>query len=1006
LVDRQGLVLWCTAEASAVLGSPAVQPGADLVQLLRKAQVDEGSVGAIEAHLARGTPFTLTCTIGAPGQQRSLCVTGGGPNGPDGPVLIHLEEVTKGRSDGHAPHESMADYFHAMLGSVDAVWEWDLVRSRLIGQSGMDRLLGIPASEVRPDGSHWTTRLEQATLQQLGALTQDLMAGRRNGYVLEYKVRTNERGSVWVRDRGTVLTCDKEGRPERMFGVIVDIDRIKRAEQERAIWEKRLTTLINNLGVGVVLEDEQHRVILADQTFCSFLGLDAPDLVGRTMREVLVLPQALSIVHDAAILHHDDHAGARARARVTGELVEMTNGRVFERDHTPVTLDDGGMTGHLWVYREVTDRLALKAAKRRQEERFRQLIDNMKLGRLEMDPDLYVTDANDHLCRWIGAPRAEILGRSINDLPNVGHLADMFIQRMHDSALDVPDNFEVEVTHPDGSLRYLHVSGSPRYDAKRTFLGTVAVFVDLTERRRMEEQLRIATNEAMSALRTKELFLANMGHELRTPLHAIIGLGNEVLRTLDDPDASRHLRTVVQAARDLRDLVNDIMEQARAGANTIELVIAPVAVRALVAHVRSITAPDVAAAGIALHTHVAPEVAAHHLGDARRMQQVLLNLLSNAVKFTRQGRIDLSVEARPSAQGRQVLTFTVKDTGRGISPGFMPRIFQPFDRDPALEGSGIEGNGLGLTICRQLLDHMGGTISVESRLGAGTTATVELVLDVVSDPASIYTTSQDVGAMTIPPGLRALVVDDSSTNRAVLSTLLSDLGMGVQEAANAGDALVHLCTGPFDLLFLDIQMPDMSGHDLLRVMRDLLGASLPTIMVTAGGPDTINAQLGPGFCHVLHKPFEKAELVAAIGHCWSVRGDRGLKGWDPAIRAHEHAPDLRQLGSLSGGNTMMVKRVLEAFITETPVLAEDLLVSAQAGHVERTAALVHRLKPGLLMLGQAGLVEQLERLSQDLPGAGVERRLGLATAIRWRLDGLVDAIQRTDLFMDQAGTEN
>jgi PAS domain S-box-containing protein len=984
LVDNDGTVNWMDQACRGLLGNDNVAGG--LPAMLRAAGVEETTTQRVVEHLWSGVPFVMECRFGQEGGRNWLRIKGGGSHDAANRMLVLFEDVSQRRRAEWNILAMVQRYHDALRGSVDALWEWDLQRSRMVWSMGLERLLGIPSSEIVDDGSHWHQRLEQDTLDRIDALVRDLVAGRVREYEMEYMVRAQDRGPFWVRTRGVVLEYDGEGRPLRLFGVITDIDRIKRAEQEHASWERRLSTLIDDLGVGVVLEDAGHRIILADRTYCGYLGLQPQDVIGRTSYEVMSAPDVRSLIDDPNDFVLKARACVMAGERVEGERIELTDGRVFERDYTPMRLDDGRMTGHLWVYREITDRLALQAEKRRQEERFRQLIDNMGLGRMELDPDLRVVEVNEHLCTWVGTTRKDVLGRTVAELPSASDLEELVRRNLSERARGISGSFEVVVTHRDGSLRQLHVSGAPRFDAKGAFKGTVAVFVDLTEHRHMEEQLRITGAQAVSALRAKELFLANMGHELRTPLNAIIGIGSEVLRSLGDADTRRNMDTVLQAARDLRDLVNDILQQARAGSDTRDLDLERLDVRALVEYVGAINTHDALHAGLVLRTHVSPQVGAGHLGDVRRIKQVLLNLLSNAIKFTRKGAVELLVDGAPMEAGRQRLTFTVKDTGVGISPEFMSQLFQPFSRDPALAEAAIDGSGLGLSISHHLVERMGGTIAVESVPGSGTKVRVQLVLDVTDEQVHA---EEGLGATMVeplPPGHRALVVDDSPTNRTVLRTMLSAMGLQVDEAATGSDALMYLCGSPCDILFLDLQMPDMDGWELLRIMRDVMSGGPCTVVVTAGDTDGSKVEWQGLQVPVVQKPFEREELLAAIRQC------QGGFGWDPDGRLPGSLYAMDRLFELAAGDDAVVRRVIAAFVADVPLVATQLVEDAHAGNMAGLAALAHRLKPSLRMFGQDAIVDLLDEMMLPANACCLNKVQGMAMLVRWRIAQVANAI--------------
>ena len=257
-------------------------------------------------------------------------------------------------------------------------------------------------------------------------------------------------------------------------------------------------------------------------------------------------------------------------------------------------------------------------------------------------------------------------------------------------------------------------------------VGFLAVITDLTERKALEDALRQRTQQAEAANRAKTAFLANMSHEFRTPLNAVIGLG-WLLRRMPLPDkAQDHVRHIRQAGEQLLALTNDILDLARIEAGGMVLEQVPVSLQELLEAVRALVQPQADAKGLVLHIEALSNLMATVMGDPLRLRQVLINLLGNAVKFTPSGSVTLRVQELARRERHTTLRFEVIDTGIGIEPEMQARIFEPFTQADSSTTRRFGGTGLGLSIVRRLVGMMGGTLTLESRPGEGSTFNVQL----------------------------------------------------------------------------------------------------------------------------------------------------------------------------------------------------------------------------------------------------------------------------------------
>ncbi|QTC92785.1 hybrid sensor histidine kinase/response regulator [Brevundimonas goettingensis] len=383
---------------------------------------------------------------------------------------------------------------------------------------------------------------------------------------------------------------------------------------------------------------------------------------------------------------------------------------------------------------------------------------------------------------------------------------------------------------------------------------------------RHEAALAHSLGEAEAANAAKSQFLANMSHELRTPLNGVIAM-SELLHAYQGDDRGRQMaRTIVSSAQVLQSVVNDILDVARIEAGQVQLELAPFDLSETLRAVGDLHGAAAATKGVELTVVIHPSAAGLYSGDRTRVTQIVSNLVGNAVKFTEAGHVTLRARRRASGS----LCLSVSDTGIGFDRATAARLFQRFEQADLSTSRRFGGSGLGLSICDSLATLMGGTVKVRSQPGRGSTFLVRLPLARIGDAAEMQAPSASAELAQEPAGaLRVLCADDHEVNRQVITMILEPLGVDLTLAENGAEALELFRSEHFDIVLMDVQMPEMDGLTATRALRAHetttgLGRT-PVISLTANAmPDDVRRSLEAGSDLHLAKPIRPAALLDAI----------------------------------------------------------------------------------------------------------------------------------------------
>lgn len=644
----------------------------------------------------------------------------------------------------------------------------------------------------------------------------------------------------------------------------------------------------------------------------------------------------------------------------------------LEMHLNPILLSGGVIEEVSGIARDITARKRTELELRGSEEKFRGIFVNLQDIYCRVDREGRITMISPSVLKRTGYTPEEVMGRPITDFVDKQDIRRALVRLIRNKSLR---NFEATFQRKDGTVRQIMLNMLTLNDKNGRVEEVAALARDITELKRNAQELMKAKDEAERSLKVKERFLANMSHEIRTPMNGVIGMIDLLNDTPLDQEQKDYVLTIKKSSETLLNILNDILDLSKIEAGKMVLHEAPIRFEEVFEKLVSLFGQQAAVKGNKLTYHLADDLPKYVIADQTRLLQILSNLTSNAIKFTENGAVTVRAALLGKKGKFNRIKVEVKDSGIGIAKDDLGILFNSFSQVEMSSRKSFGGTGLGLAISKELAALMKGSIGVDSVAGEGSTFwfTIELKETLIS-PTAQKADQAEVSLQDVFKEHRPylLLVDDNAVNRKVATEILKKSGCIVEMASSGQEAIDKVTAAmaengkPYEMIFMDIQMPDMDGVETTRRLRDQFGAQLPPViaMTAYSMREDRDRFLSQGLDDYIAKPIRAQSLIAKVKETADARKEfreaapmrskqlETLRELEAPMIDVEIITQLEQVGGWD-----LVVSIYEDFEIEATTLVQESLDAFAIGDVTIVKGHLHTLKGSAGTIGVARIAQ-------------------------------------------------
>lgn len=798
----------------------------------------------------------------------------------------------------------------------------------------------------------------------------DFLLDQSKNYI-EYCFTKESGNKMWL-GQSLTLVRDRNNEAIEINSVIRDISDLKRVQLELITNNSRLENLIGNLNFGILVEDENRKIVLVNSIFCSMFEIDADPIhmIGFDCSDSA--EQSKHLFTDPEKFVHDIASVLSNRKKVIDCHLTLVNNKVYSRDYIPVFIDEI-YKGHLWLYKDITVEHQTNLAIQNSEEKYRGVMENMELGLMEVDNNNIITKVYERFHKMLGYEPEEMLGKNAVELLLAEDHSDTVKDVIQLRKKGESSAYEIEILNKKGEKIWVLVSGAPIKNINGEVIGSVGIHYDISEQKNILKQLEIAKNEADLARLAEVNFLANMSHEIRNPINAIIGMSNLMYDTELNEQQYEYLETIKYSSEILMNLISDILDINKIDAGELQINNREINIIDLTKAIVKTLSFNARNKNIEIIEEYDSDIKHHVLTDSNYFNQILMNLIGNAIKFTEKGYVKVVVKLISDNNDHYKIQLDFIDSGIGISNDDLSSIFDNFRQANASIRRKFGGTGLGLAITKKLVEAQNAEIFVKSELNTGTTFSI--VWNFKKGAKIKYKEPKKVNDAEKINVKKVLIVEDNIINQNYLKGIFAKNKIEYKIANNGKEAIKLTEFEQFDIILMDIRMPELNGYETtlwIRSQDENLNHKTPIIALTASAlVDEKAKAIEVGMNDHLSKPYTESQLISIINKHFCE--DEIIQKEETQITEVYTLPDYFDDDLIENfylGNLEHMKLVFRSF---NSVLVKDIL-SIQNAYKEQDLnqikSIVHKIKPNFSIVGFSKLSQACEHIEMQILNFG------------------------------------
>lgn len=774
-----------------------------------------------------------------------------------------------------------------------------------------------------------------------------------------------------------------------------------------------LEELLRSTNMGVLLTDEQDNLMWVNDVILTQADIisDTNFIVGRSAVEVIHYLQEF-VVHPRLFRQRIKEL-IEGRKLYYGEEFPLIDGRVIGVDYIPMFRGDR-YCGAIWQLIDCTKRVEhLRSQQFQPGYSFLEMLDKFHIIYCEINMQGEMMNASPFFCKFTGYPEEALLKRNIIDLCLSGKQQLLNCMKSQRPGMVAKNafSFELEIVLRDGLKKWMQCHASFKQDNQGNPSGGMLLLTEITEQKSIQQELEDAKRIAERAQIAQQQFLANMSHDIRTPLNAIIGMTFLLEDTPVNQEQHEYIKVLKNASNILLGLLNGVLDFAKIASGKQEIRQREFDLPGLLQSLVETFSFKLNDKPVKLHYTIDPKINQILLGDDILLNQILMNLLSNAEKFTAKGEINLVVKIVKEYENNTWVEFRVEDTGIGISKEKLMEIFQDFTQADDDIRINYGGSGLGLFICKKLVEMLGGQISVESVPGRGTTFIFSLPFVMTAQPLKkqINLTSSKFAFNS--NNVRILVVEDNPMNLKYLSSLLNKYQLSFDVATDGKKALKKAQDQYYNLILMDMKLPKMSGMDVAAYIREkeTFNTATPIVLVSAAAfQSTVDKAREVGVNELLAKPYTPDQLVDILRKYLVEEDEEETPAFLPEdidTFKFDERLDTAYLQKLYSGNCTYAMSLFEVFLECMEKDWNDILEAKKDEQWVQLKNLIHKVKPNFSMVGLTWITSMMQEIYEQLKQEDPLAALPLLEEVQKEFDQYLPLVsmeyQRMLLFLGQ-----